>query len=555
MVDSEVPAGDTRTSRVVCDPRRFRRDCGFSAIDPWTMTDTLAGYDDIPYESFPIAETHPDRLAIIGRLFGLQSPAPAQARILELGCAAGGNLIPMAWHLPETRCVGLELSRLQAEQGMARIRELGLENIEIRHQDILDFPIEGESFDYIVAHGVFSWVPESVQEHILALCGSRLAPGGIAYISYNTLPGSRQRAMLRDMFLHHVRNFAAPRQRLTAARELLEFLATPLAHAPAGQDWLENELRYLSTARDSYLYHEYLEERNDALLFSDFATRAGQHGLQYLAESQLHTLFTSTLGPEAESALARFDDLLSEEQYADFLRLRPFRQTLLCRAADPLNREIDLDRVFALPLHANLFPDPAKPNHFRNLQGQSFQVSMPLAQGVVNALAEIFPAAGTLGDLLPEAARHAGITDPLERAAIGRLKEELFALFVSGGLQPTLCSRDAPRRTAQLPGKEPTASELARVLAAHGESLLPTPRHQTLMLDTLSLRMLTLFDGQQSPAAIVRNIESVIAREPALARTLGTASPERLRRRIETLLEQLLALLDRHGLLESPRTL
>ena len=516
------------------------------------MTDTLAGYDDIPYESFPIAETHPDRLAVIGRLFGLDSPPPAQARVLELGCAAGGNLIPMAWHLPETRCLGVELSRLQAEQGTQRIRELGLGNIEIRHQDILDLPLDGEPFDYIVAHGVFSWVPEAVQEHMLALCGNRLAPGGIAYISYNTLPGSRQRAMLRDMLLHHVQDIEAPGQRLTAARELLAFLATPLEHAPPGHDWLAGELQYLRNARDSYLYHEYLEERNEPLLFSDFAGRAGRHGLQYLAESQLHTLFTSTLGPDAESALSRFNDLLNEEQYADFLRLRPFRQTLLCRADDRLTREIDLDALFELPLYASLLPEPEHPNVLRNAQGQTFHVTMPLAQGFLAALAEIFPAAGAMEDLLPEAARHAGISGPQDRAVIGRLKEELFALFVSGGVQPTFCSRNAPQRTSRHTGGEPAASELARMLAGQGETLLPTPRHQTLMLDALSLRMLRGLDGLRSPAAIARDIERAAAREPSLARALGSGHPERQRRRIETLLEQLLALLDRHGLLEKP---
>ena len=512
------------------------------------MTATLPGYDETPYESFPITETHPDRLAVIGRLFGLASPDPARARVLELGCAAGGNLLPIAYHLPDTRCTGVELSRAQALQGAERCETLGLDNAEIRHQDILQIPLEGEPFDYIVAHGVFSWVPTEVQEHILALCGARLGPGGIAYISYNTLPGSRQRSMLRDMLLHHVRGIASPRERLAGARELLAFLSTPLEESPPGHDWLERELEHLRGARDSYLYHEYLEETNEPLLFHDFVERATGHGLQYLADAQLHTLFPSTLGAEAETALSRFEDLTEEEQYADFLRLRPFRRSLLCRSTESLTREIDLDALLHQPLYTDLAPDGK--GAFRNSAGLAFQVDTPLLQAVVECLSQAFPRARLLAEIIPEALqRAADAGHSPTKGDTASLPQEIFSLFVSAGLQATLCPPD-PAGAPPSPGSTPTASRLARVLAGQGESLIPTPRHQTLQLDPVKARTLPLLDGSRDPATVVEAMITAAARDPALSRALGDTRTDRQRSTLQAHVAGLLGLLERHGLLE-----
>jgi SAM-dependent methyltransferase len=517
------------------------------------MSDTLPGYDEIPYESFPITETHPDRLAVIGRLFGLACPEPSRARVLELGCAAGGNLLPIAWHLPETHCVGLELSRTQALRGAALANALELRNAEIRHQDLMAFAPEGEPFDYIIAHGLFSWVPPAVQDHVLRICGSRLAPGGVAYISYNTLPGGRQRSMLRDMLLHHARSHTRPRERLAAAREMIEFLATPLEAEPPGHDWLRAELNRLRAARDSYLYHEYLEETNDPLLFSDFVVRAGDHGLQYLADSQLHTLFPSTLGAAAESSLARFDELIDEEQYADFLRLRPFRQSLLCRAADGLTREIDLDGILSLPLYTDLAPDAD--GILRNSAGQSFRADSPLLRAVLDELGQGFPHARSLAELLPAATHRITSKTAGGAAETAPLMHELFNLYISGALQPTLCDPDAPGRNGVMAGgvaaTHPRASQLARSLASAGENLIPTPRHQALQLDPLSVRILALLDGRRDQAGVVEGMLSTAARDPALARMLGHGRPDRIRAGIRASLAQLLRLLRRHGLLEA----
>lgn len=513
------------------------------------MTATLPSYDEIPYESFAITETHPDRLAVIGRLFALQCPAPSDARVLELGCAAGGNLLPIAYYLPHTRCLGVELSEAQARRGRELARAIDLDNLQIRHQDIRELPLQGEPFDYIIAHGVYSWVPTAVQEHILALCGARLAPGGIAYISYNTLPGSRQRSMLRDMLLHHVHGITRPRERLAGARDLLAFLSTPLEESPPGHDWLRRELEHLRGARDSYLYHEYLEATNEPELFTDFVTRARRHGLQYLADSQLHTLFGSTLGDAAESRLSRFDDLVAEEQYGDFLRLRGFRQSLLCRADQALTREIDLDRFLALPLYTDL--SPREDGGFRNDAGRSFEIGPPLLRAVVRSIGALFPRASRLAEILPPIQeRMAREGQPVTGADVAALPGELFSLFVSGGLQATLCAPDCGRGIGPASGQHWAAAPIACRLAQQGEHLIPTPRHQTLRLDPLSVRTLALLDGGRDLTAVVEALIGAAARDPSLARALGSERPEHQRAVLRGHIEGLFRLLQRHGLLE-----
>src|SRR5262249_9809582 len=143
-------------------------------------------YDEVPYVSQPFPQTHPDRLATLGHLFGL-APAPlTRCRVLELGCASGGNLIPIAFHLPRSEFVGIDLWRRQVEMGHEGIKELGLTNIHIAHASIQDVDPAWGKFDYIISHGVYSWVPGHVQDNLLAISAQNLAEQGIAYVSYNT---------------------------------------------------------------------------------------------------------------------------------------------------------------------------------------------------------------------------------------------------------------------------------------------------------------------------------------------------------------------------------
>jgi methyltransferase-like protein/SAM-dependent methyltransferase len=468
---------------------------------------TLESYDQIPYASVPLPDTHPDHLAVIGRLFGLLPAPPERCRVLELGCASGGNLIPMAWHLPGSEFVGVELSAAQVAEGERLVARLGLGNIALLHRDILAVGGDLGPFDYIIAHGVYSWVPPAVQEKLLQICSANLAPAGIAYVSFNTLPGWRVRGMLRDMLLYHARSRHEPRERLAEAYRLLDLLATGAAvqHGTVAQ-LLAEEVAYLRRAPAAYLYHEYLEERNEPLLFRTFIERAGAHSLQYLGDTELHTMFASTLGDEVATALGDIDDIVEQEQYIDFVRHRYFRKALLCHGACGLNREIDLETLRDLGAYANLAPQ-APPNfasmrtqEYRSPTGDSFRVGHPLAKAALAVLAEAYPNAVPVGDLEQQSAAVLRKLGAQKFAGDGAgFMDELFSLYASQALRLT------PRGDAVLRevSGRPRAHALARAQAEWAGDCAASFRHMGIDLDPFARRLLARLDGTLGKGQLV----------------------------------------------------
>jgi SAM-dependent methyltransferase len=185
----------------------------------------VTAYDEILYPGLPYPQTHPDRLATLARLFGLQPPALETCRVLEIGCGDGANLIPMAFGLPQGEFVGLDIAARPLESGRERAAALGLGNVRLLELDLMELPADLGEFDHVVAHGFYSWVPEPVRDALLAACARHLRPSGVAYVSYNTQPGGHLRQMVREMMLYHVDRAPDSQTRIKQARALLRFVA------------------------------------------------------------------------------------------------------------------------------------------------------------------------------------------------------------------------------------------------------------------------------------------------------------------------------------------
>jgi SAM-dependent methyltransferase len=291
------------------------------AVDP---------YDQVPYRDYAFGFTHPRHLEAVATLFGMVPPDATQCRVLELGSASGGNLIPQALELPESFFVGMDLSERQVNAGRAIIEQLRLKNIELRRANILQVDDGWGRFDYIIAHGVFSWVPREVREKVLEICSRNLAPNGVAIVSYNTYPGWHFKNLTRELMLYHSSQFEDPREQIGQALAILEFLVglTPADSIP-GRLFRE-QLEELRSQNDpTYVFHEYLEQTNEPIYFHHFIQRAEAHGLAYLAEAEFWRMLIENLPPQTHELFRRLP-LIRQEQYLDFIRARAFRRTLLC---------------------------------------------------------------------------------------------------------------------------------------------------------------------------------------------------------------------------------
>ncbi|SFU92519.1 Methyltransferase domain-containing protein [Polaromonas sp. YR568] len=352
-------------------------------------------YDETPYASHPFAQTTPERLEGIATLFGLAPTPPTAARVLELGCASGGNIIPFALRHPEAHVVGLDLSAVQIEQGLERVRQLGITNLELRQMNLEDVDASLGSFDYILCHGVYSWVPDSVQKAIMRICRTHLTPAGIAYISFNTYPGWKAREIVRDAMLFRAETRTTPADKMAYARGMTDFLVQMSPEGSLLRKALDEVLPTIEAAGPTYLMHEFLEHCNQPMYFRDFVASARMQGLDYLADAEPQTMFVTNHGPQVAEPLLKEagSDQVLMEQYLDFLTNRSFRQSLLVHAAQKKDVKYRIDPGCLQKLHYAWREDPQAP------EGAGRAAPPSAAAAVHAALDAAFPATLSFAEL------------------------------------------------------------------------------------------------------------------------------------------------------------
>lgn len=474
-----------------------------------TESTTATSYDEIPYPSDPLPQSHPDRLAAIGRLFGMQPPRIDRCRVLELGCGMGGNLIPMAERHPESSFVGIDYSLRQIESGRSAVAGLGLKNVALEHRSILDLGGELGEFDYIVCHGVYSWVMPDVQDKILSICKSQLAPQGIAYLSYNVYPAWHLRGIVREIARHGTSPDQPPAYRLAHLRRVLAFLVTALGEeASPYSQFLKDDIDFVLSTPDNYLFHEYFEDENRPVYFHQFAERAAAYGLQYLGDSIFSTMFPVNLGQVAERNMARFaNDVIAGEQHMDILWSRSFRHTLLCHANISLERRLSLASLEGLYLAADLRPESPRPDlasmapeKFVSPKGTAIGSPTPAVKAVLYQLAAEWPRAVKIDELFAAAAARLSANgrrvefSAEEHQSLG---DNLVQCLVAGLIEV----HTVPDSFVATISSHPRASHVARAQARRA-SHVTNRRHEVVALDEVSQNTLAHLDGQHDRAAL-----------------------------------------------------
>lgn len=324
-------------------------------------------YDSVPYTSNPFSISSIFRLEAIAKMSGFEPASHEKCRVLELGCSFGGNLMMSALRCPDSEFIGVDLSSEQIERGAKIVEQMGIKNLKLIQGDICQIAkgggssqiTSGTKFDYIIVHGIYSWVPDFVKDAIFKVGEKYLTPHGLIYISYNTYPGWKGKDVLRDLMLFAASNETA--LSIAAAKDIAKAeIATggelstknKLAMAKGfctalvdfsekiGQDecyklgisrhtinFAKEHVLTNSPEKEYYVMHEYFETFNDPCYFKDFVARARSHGLDYVADTHLQSHFSQIF--EAIPAGMMPDDRIIKEQFGDFLLNKAFRCSIL----------------------------------------------------------------------------------------------------------------------------------------------------------------------------------------------------------------------------------
>jgi SAM-dependent methyltransferase len=476
--------------------------------DP-TTTQALTGkYEAIAYDALPQPLTHPSHVAAIMAMFGFDTPPVTTARVLEIGCNDGSNLVPMAASLPRASFIGYDVAPSAIRAARAAAEALGIANASFVEADLAS--IDDGPFDYVIAHGIYSWVGAPVRDALFALAARALAPNGIAFVSYNTHPGGHIRRAAALPLLWHVRAIADPRERVAAARGLAALLAEPGPTAEAADAALRAEWKRIAEEADSALFHDSIGEPSEPVWFHEFVAHAARHGLAYVAEALPSMMTGGGLGPRMRQFLAS-RNRLDREQYLDFARVRRFRQSLLCRA-DPAR-----DFEFA----------PAR------LEGLYVSASAPLVRSAAESRIPTIP--GPDGAVLRRLLDGLVAVAP-EAIAVGTLLERTRDAFPPSGVRPaTAILLDAwlggfaqlhavPPKVTSTVEAQPLAAPVARWQATRRETVTNL-RHEAVKLTDPFLRaLLPLCDGTRSSRDLARALAGARdAGDPVLAAQIEDA--------------------------------
>ena len=319
-------------------------------------------YKELGYKSYPFPFTTPAYLEAYGTLVGLKPPTAKTARVLELGATYGGNIISQAVHNPEATFIGIELSQDQVEKGNKIISDAKLDNVSLLQGDILNFDKSLGNFDYIIAHGFYSWISDEMKDKLLDIISHHLADNGIAYVSYNTYPGWHTMEEVRQLMLFANRGY----DELTHKEKVLrgKTVGSLVGAQILNYDNLkERNSKFLGALRsvmqkdDYYVGHDHLEPHNDPCYFYQFNDHLKAHNLSYVCDADLTLSMVRTYDESIADKLEKLahNSQADQEQYLDFMLDTTFRKSIICKAdaAKTINYDIaNPDKVNTVPVRS-----------------------------------------------------------------------------------------------------------------------------------------------------------------------------------------------------------
>jgi methyltransferase-like protein len=483
----------------------------------WLLTaiDNLrSDYDATPYVSNSFPQSAPGTLAAVAHLFGLHPPDVGHARVLEIGCAAGGNIVPFAAAHPDAEVVGIDLSEVQIAAGRARVQALGIDNLRLIAGDIAAMDVAAlGTFDYIIAHGVYSWVPDDVAESLLAAMRAGLSVDGVGYLSYNVYPGWKAKEVVRDAMMLAAGSSQTPEDKVRHARGMADFLSEV---APAGGVLAAIMAEWQSADEgfgDSYLLHDELETFNTPRYFYEVLARANAHGLAYLGEARPEVMVPANHGPRVAEYLAAngVTAQVLVEQYLDFVTNRTFRQSLFVPAerAPQIEYSPTAERLRRLHLAALVPPidGPVRLDHsrqeFRQADGATLFTNAPAIKAALDALTERWPWTMSHDELVVATRERLLDAGAQPSTDLPAHIDDLTRVLVMQGQAHYRLDPVRPEPMGAKPRIDEYARRAAELTADSDDAATFNRWHETVPLEPLDRQLLPLLDGSRDDDQLI----------------------------------------------------
>ncbi|WP_232004864.1 methyltransferase regulatory domain-containing protein [Mycobacterium sp. ACS1612] len=483
------------------------------------MDQLRADYDATPYTSNSFPQSAPGLLAAVACLFGLETPDLATARVLEIGCASGGNLLPFAAAHPHARVVGIDLSQVQIDQGRMRVQALGMSNLELLPGDIAELDLDAlGQYDFVIAHGVYSWVPPEVQDALLAAFRRLLAPQGVAYLSYNVYPGWKSKEVLRDAMLLASGGSTSPEDKVREARRMVDFLEEAQSADSALARIIADSKTHAMGFADSFLLHDELETFNAPCYFYEMLGRAGAHGLVYLSEARPEAMVPANYGPKvAEYLLEKCGGVqVLVEQYLDFVADRTFRETLFVHAdrAQRIRYNPDPSRfrrfhiaVSAPPVDGETRLDHSR-QEFDQGDGATLFTNDPGVKAALAALTARWPWTLSRQDLVDAVHERLVCAGLNPSDGIPDLVDNLMGVLILQGQGRCRLHPVSPEPVTGNLRLDETARRMAELTRNDSEASTFNLWHETQVLSPLDRLALPLLDGSRDRDALLAALQA-----------------------------------------------
>jgi methyltransferase-like protein len=499
-------------------------------------------YDTTPYNSNSFPQSAPGLLAAIAYLFGLEAPDVSTARVLEIGCAGGGNLIPFAAAHPRSRAVGIDLSQVQIDQGRMRAEALGLDNVELHAGDIARIDLEAlGQFDFVIAHGVYSWVPPEVQGALLSAFRRSLAPDGVGYLSYNVYPGWKSKEILRDAMLLASGGSTTPEDKVRSARGMVDFLEeVSTADSALARIIAESKAHAIGFA-DSYLLHDELETFNAPCYFYEMLGRAAAHGLTYLAEAHPEAMIPGNYGPKVAEYLSEKCGGVQVlvEQYLDFVADRTFRETLLVHADRAPRIRYNPEPARVRRFHIAAWSPAAdgetrldnSRQEYKQSDGATLFTNDPGIKAALDELSARWPWTLSRQELVD--AVHARLVDAglTPSASLPDTIDNLMGVLILQGQARYRLHPVSPEPPSTLLRLDETARRMVELTGGHGEASTFNLWHETQILSPLDRHLFPLLDGSRDRDALVEALLAVDRENPIPIERDGVQVSDEIERR------------------------